>query len=236
MSDGPKPLDLEAVSFFDPAQEPPPEDVDVVDPDEPQGLTPIAERQTTDSDVLKATVILRALMDAGLKLPFDFNPDAAKYLWATRLKTFSLDVLTEAVTDWTSQKGHDWPSLGDIETCARYVIGQRTREETATEVGDCDMCGQNMSGPGYVRVEDRTPEGQEPYKIPVGKDQIPTEVETHHMAPCPNPAHKIMVKRRELYDRNHFTMEHLEKGGCPGCWEYTPSLAHRAKAARRKAS
>ncbi len=176
------------------------------------------DQTVTDGDVLKAQVILRALVDAGLKKPFDFNPQEAKYLWAARLKRFTLDELTDAISDWITTPGAEFPSLGDVEQAAQFVIDhaiEEQRQEDATTRGLCPTCSDGYSNIHYVRVQNANGEG-------------------HHMAPCPDCPD--MEKRRELWDRGHWDPLHIERGGCPHCWAYHPTLAHRAKHLKARAS
>lgn len=181
----------------------------------------------TRSDLIKAEVVLSALVAAGLRTKYEFDPGSPDVvaLWAARLKPYPVAVLTEAIRDWTSQADDDFPSLGEVETCAQFVVAEQLRAERLEEVaahGACRTCDGNR----YVRV----------YADGLMLDpDVPAGAHSH-MAPCPDPSHTDMVKRRDLWDRGHWLPEHVDGGGCPACWEYHPSLAHRARAQRKKAS
>lgn len=178
-------------------------------------VAPLAPQAVPDdAAIVKAQVVLRALMAAGLKTQFNFDIEEAKMLWAARLGRFHIDILTEAISDWISQPGVDFPSVGDVEAQAEYVMGELQREydnERAFNRQACHEC----DGVRWVRVQDAKGSGT-------------------HMRPC--PVCPEMTARSELYDRGHFLAEHIERGGCPSCWDYHPSLRHRkapAKAGHR---
>jgi hypothetical protein len=199
---------------------------------------PDPDRPVTDADVNKAQTMIRALLEAGKKTQFDFNPEEAKYLWAIKLKVFSIDVLTEAVNQFIDAPGNDFPSLGDMEQMARFVVAERLRddrEEQAATRGECEECG----GVLYVRVVDgtlsiETYTSQRARRTNPLLEPVYLDVERWHMAPC--PVCPEMERRRDLWDRGHWEADHVDYGGCPQCWEYHPSLAHRARASRRRAT
>jgi hypothetical protein len=169
---------------------------------------------------MKAVIVLRALMNAGLKQPFGFDVDEAKVLWGSRLGSFHVDVLLEAIGDWIGAPGGEFPSVGDVETVASSVVRRNHAESPAERARTARVC-RECDGVRYVRVVTGT------QIIPVGKDMVPTEVQTSAMRPC--PVCPEMAEKSELWDRGHFDAEHADRGGCPKCWRYMPSQAHRVK-------
>jgi hypothetical protein len=188
------------------------------------GVTPADEPQPQivpdSAALLKASFILRALFAGGLKAPFGLDLAAAEQLWAARLGEFHIEVLEEAIVDWIGAPGSEFPSVGDVEMVARSIVRRRHADspgERARTAKVCDMC----EGLHYVRVV------TDVYTIPVGKDMVPTIVQTTAMRPCPTCPE--MREKSDLWDRDHFTADHVAKGGCPQCWKYHPTLAHRDK-------
>lgn len=189
-------------------------------------VLPAAEREkqpVTEGDVLKAQTVIRALIDGGKKSPFDFNPEEAKFLWAIKLRQFPLDVAIEAANEIVSAPGTEWPGLGDVEQLARLIIAERTREEREAEAQVTPLCG-TCEGTRWIRVYDGT--GTQS----VGKGAEPGT----HMEECPDCP--VMAERRDIMrERKHGDQAHIDRGGCPTCWKYTPSLHHRIRAQRSKA-
>lgn len=173
---------------------------------------PIEAQLLPDGPALaKADYVLKTLLGAGLKSAFGFDREAATTLWAGRLGRFSLAVLEEAIVDWVARPGTDFPSVGDVETNAAFIASEREREASheARNRAACSECDDVH----YVRVLD------DPSK-PAGG---------HHMMPC--PACPAMRERLAAYDGKHFKVAHIVAGGCPVCWPYLPSQAHRRRAA-----
>lgn len=170
---------------------------------------------TDDADVVKALVVLRALKAAGLKTPFDFHEDEAKFIWGARLRVYSLDVLTDALTDWIASPGGDFPSVGDMETSANFVIAERQRAERDrlhAATGECVEC----EGIHWVRE-------------PVPDDKLVFGGATHFMRPCGTCPE--MQRRYQLYVRGHFSSNHRV---CEECDEYRDPQRHKARVRRAR--
>jgi hypothetical protein len=188
---------------------------------------PVAEQLVPDDAAfVKADYILRALIAAGLKTPFGFDIEVARQLWAGRLGQYSINDLETAIGDWVGAPGNDFPSLGDLETVVKELHARRiadSPEERARTARGCSTC----DGLHHVRVKQKSG-----IIIPTGKTMVPTEIEVSVMRPCPDCPE--MKERSDLWERGHFDADHQDKGGCPSCWKYMPTQAHRAKAVERE--
>jgi hypothetical protein len=173
--------------------------------DRPPAVNP---DNATDADIAKATVILRALSDAGLKPQYEFRPDEAKRLWGVTLSQYSLEVLIEAIGDFIRSPDKEFPTLGQVEQAARFTEREIEHEERdAANVGECSECDDVH----WVRYEVTI-------DVPIGKDHVVTAVRSHLMRPC--SLCPDMAKAYDLYMRGHFDIDHVLAGGCPVCREY----------------
>lgn len=171
-----------------------------------------------DAAIVKSQIILRALVAAGLKTEFHFDLDEAKILWAGRLARFKLDVLEEAITDWISAPGRDFPTVGDVESAAISVNSKRAADaEYAKHAHNKPTC-VDCDGIRWVKVFDVDPESG-------------ATLQTWHLRPCPSCPE--MRERSDLYDAEHFTPVHQDHGGCPQCWKYMPSQAAKLRVVER---
>jgi hypothetical protein len=201
-----------------------------------QAVQPALTADETTRD--KALLVMRVFEEAGLRPAYGFpGIDAALDLWAVQLAGFGADVLAEAAAEWVQSGSREWPSVGEVANLARGVELARAetqRIEEARTRGECVTC----EGVHWVRVVDSTERvetgaSKRKRRKDPGLDPELVDVESSHLAPCPHCPE--MAARRELYDRGHFDPEHQDAGGCPQCWPYMPSMAHRLRAWSRSA-
>ena len=82
--------------------------------------------QAAPEDPAKAEAILRSLLAAGLKEPYQFNLQEAVALWAPVLNRYTFEDLQEAAKAWTQGPDKEFPSLGQLETQVKYVASHKT--------------------------------------------------------------------------------------------------------------
>lgn len=193
----------------------------------PPGEIEAEDRDPDDAAMAKAELVLKVFADAGLQSTFDMHVPSAKALWAAQLGQFSTDALTAAAGEWVTRDGvAKFPPLGTFVALIRQIIHEDGEAERAKDHRACPDCDDLH----YVKVIDDTYQ-QETFRSKqrhltktgeddgVEENREYIEVQQYHMAPCPTcPG---MEKRRELYDAGHWRPQHLERGGCPKCWEYT---------------
>jgi hypothetical protein len=162
----------------------------------------VVERPVTDDDTGKALVVLRTLTAAGLRTTFDFDWSEAPRVWAIEIRDFSVEELDEAVREFVESEERDMPTAGQFRSVlltTRRLEEERARAEAAS-AAPCTECDDIR----YVIVH---------------------EDGGHSARPCS----RCLPDRYDLYMRNHFTTQHIERGGCSECWAYHPSLAHRSR-------
>lgn len=167
----------------------------------------------------KAVAVFRTLSEAGLKQRFEFEPDQAKKQWGVKLAPYPLAVLME-VCEFFIKETTEFPTVGEVETQARYIVNERQREERArgrAQLGPCERC----DGARWVRVDNAHLTA-----VPDGKGGT-IEYLGHHMEPCPECPD--MAQRAALYPAGCMTDEHVDAGGCVNCRPYLHHCAPKRR-------
>jgi hypothetical protein len=152
----------------------------------------------------KAGFVIDGLRAAALRVPYGFDQHEVEEIWGTALDSFPIQVLMLAVARWIGT--HDtFPTLAEFIPVAQ-LVSREMREEVATDPADCPEC----EGRRYV-LEPMT------MVTLVGKDKLPTEVESHYMRPCGTCLE--MQNRHDLWMRGHFAGDHKP---CAECRMYYP--------------
>lgn len=208
-----------------------------MDPGEDVEISTTRDRQVNED---KAKAIIRILTAANLKQEYRFDPEEAAVLWAAKLAPFSFEVLSEAARAWIDSPDKEFPTLGQLETQARYVHGQNERERIANDSDQahtyaCEECG--VWGPGDGPVLD---EGQDTdvwvgnlhwIRVEIPESKRRPGAADHYMRPCP----RCLPERARLFDAGHWREDHIAGGGCSQCrhyhwpWKYKDPRVQRGK-------
>lgn len=172
-----------------------------------------------DAAYAKAKMVLDALRGGALQVPFGFDQEQAEPLWAAAIGEFDVAVLTQTVGVWVKHH-HEFPSLKEFLTIAAFHESERRRADQARQASTKYPCTQ-CDDVGFVTV--RTP-----MVVWDAFHQVEREVEDRYAVPCS----RCRPERFELHRAGHFAEDHVARGGCPECWDYLPTLRHKAKAAR----
>lgn len=163
-----------------------------------------------EANVVKALAVIQSLLAAGKRSPFDFDLENAKMLWGARLAPYPLELLMAAANEYIAVPGPDWPTVGDVETTAKFILNERQREERMRgddTAGPCPEC----EGVRFIRVPDHAINTDGP----------------HHMQPCSTCPD--MRERYEAYMDGHWSPDHEPCGRCMK-WRDPPRWKRRQKA------
>lgn len=111
--------------------------------------------QLTQRQILASgETVLRALIAAGLRVPYGFDMDDGIQVWGVALADRPLALLLQAVTLWCSDAEAEFPSLAEFQTVVSAVEIEARQEQERMEGYDptnlrsCDLCFET---PGYIR-------------------------------------------------------------------------------------
>lgn len=169
-------------------------------------VEPVIQQVMPDEEaMLKACTVLNALRAAALQPPFGFDQVEAEPLWAAAIGAIDILALTKAAGTF-AEHHHEFPSLAQFMTVANFHDGEHKRLMAAAKAGVHAVC----------------PECDDVLWVTIrhGEDR------------WARPCSRCLPERYELYRSSHFDAKHIDRGGCPKCWEYLPTLRHKARAAR----
>lgn len=169
-----------------------------------------------DAAYAKARLVLDALRGGALQPPFGFDQEQAEPLWAAAVGEFPVETLTTTVGTWVKHHS-EFPSLAEFLTIAHFHQAENNRAAHATRAQNTEVC-RECDGLRYVTVRPTVVM----FDAFRGENR---EVENRYAVPC----RICLPERYELHQRGHFDAEHVERGGCPQCWDYLPTLRHKAK-------
>lgn len=165
----------------------------------------------------KAGIVLDALRAGALQIPFGFDQTEAEPIWAAAIGGFPLEVLTATVGMWIKHHS-EFPSLAEFLTIANFNDHERQRAEAH------ERAKTKLPCPECDDVHFVTIRGEKTiFDTFRNENRI---VENRYAVPC----RLCLPERYELYQRGHFDESHIDRGGCPECWDYLPTLRHKAKA------